>query len=160
MSEYTAELTWQRGDAAFVDNRYSRRHVLRFDGGLEVPASSAPSSVPVPMSDPAAADPEELLVAALSSCHMLWFLALAARKKFRVDGYVDHAIGSMHKNAQGKVAMTRVVLKPEVHFSGEHLPTRADLDALHHEAHELCYIANSVKADVVCEPVYAEGGAQ
>ncbi len=154
MSDYTAEVAWSRGDAAFIDNRYSRRHVVRFDGGLEIPGSSSPQAVPVPLSDPTAADPEELLVAALSSCHMLWFLSLAARRHFRVDSYVDHAVGSMHKNAEGKIAITRVVLKPAVRFSGEHLPTRTELDALHHEAHELCNIANSVKAEVVCEPMY------
>lgn len=154
MSEYTTEVVWKRGDAAFIDNRYSRRHMLRFDGGLEIPGSSSPHAVPVPFSDPAAADPEELLIAALSSCHMLWFLALAAKKKFRVDSYVDHAVGSMHKNAEGKIGITRVVLKPEVHFSGEHLPTPTQIDALHHEAHELCNIANSVTAEVVVEAVY------
>jgi len=154
MSEYTTELVWQRGDSAFVDNRFSRRHVQRLDGGLELPVSSSPQVVPPPLSDPAAADPEELLVAALSSCHMLWFLGLAARKHFRVDSYIDRPVGSMHKNAEGKTAMTRVVLKPDVRCSGEHLPTRADLDALHHDAHERCNIANSVKCEVLIEPVY------
>lgn len=155
MSEYTTELVWQRGNAAFVDNRFPRRHMQRLDGGLEIPVSSSPQVVLPPLSDPTAADPEELLVAALSSCHMLWFLGLAARRNFRVDSYADHPVGEMHKNAEGKTAVTRVVLKPDVRFSGEHLPTRADLDALHHDAHERCNIANSVKSEVLIEPVYA-----
>lgn len=154
MSRYVARIEWERGGEAFVDNRYSRRHRWRFDGGLEVPASSSPHAVPVPMSDAHAVDPEEAFVASLSSCHMLWFLSLAARQHFRVDRYVDDAEGVMEKNADGKVAITRVTLRPAVEFSGEKLPTRAELDGLHHEAHEKCFIASSVKSDVRCEPVY------
>ncbi|MEP6874134.1 MAG: OsmC family protein [Burkholderiales bacterium] len=155
MSEYTAEILWER-DAAqdFLGNTYSRRHLLCFDGGLEVPGSSAPSSVPLPMSDAHAVDPEEAFVASLSSCHMLWFLAIAAKRKFIVDRYVDAAVGVMARNEQGKLAMTRVTLRPEVTFSGVNLPSRDELDRLHHKAHEECYIANSVRTEVLCEPVY------
>ena len=153
--EYRAQVLWTRGDAAFLDNRYSRRHTLRFDGGTEVPASSSPHVVPVPMSDAAAVDLEEAFVASLSSCHMLWFLAIAAKRKFRIDRYFDAATGVMEKDAQGKLAMTVVTLKPQVAFSGEHQPTREQIDAMHDEAHEECFIANSVKTDVRCEPVYA-----
>ena len=154
MSHYSAEVLWVRGDGDFLGNRYSRRHLLRFDGGLEVPGSSSPHVVPLPMSDASALDPEEAFVASLSSCHMLWFLSIAAKHKFCADRYFDAASGVMAKNSEGKIAMTVVTLRPEVIFSGERLPTRADLDQLHHEAHASCYIANSVKTDVRCEPVY------
>ena len=157
MSHYTAETLWERKDADFLDNRYSRRHLLRFDGGLEVPGSSSPSVVPLPMSDASALDPEEAFVSSLSSCHMLWFLTMAVKRKFRVDRYFDAATGVMDKNAEGKVAMTIVTLHPEVTFSGDHQPSREELHKLHHDAHEACFIANSVKTEVRCEPVY--GGA-
>jgi organic hydroperoxide reductase OsmC/OhrA len=154
MSTYTAEVLWLRNEGDFAGNRYSRRHLLRFDGGLEVPGSSSPHVVPLPMSDASALDPEEAFVASLSSCHMLWFLSIAAKRKFCVDRYFDAAKGLMEKNAEGKVAMTVVTLRPDVTFSGERHPTREELDRLHHEAHEACFIANSVKTDVRCEPVY------
>ena len=99
-------------------------------------------------------DPEEAFVASLSSCHMLWFLSIAAKRKFCVDRYFDAATGVMEKNAEGRLAMTVVTLKPQVHFSGERLPTRAQIDQMHHQAHEECFIANSVKTDVRCEPVH------
>ncbi|MFC5474006.1 OsmC family protein [Paraherbaspirillum soli] len=153
--QYTAEVLWLRGEQDFLGHRYSRKHLLRFDGGVEVPGSSSPLSVPPPMSDPAAVDPEEAFVSALSSCHMLWFLAIAAKRKFCVDRYFDAAVGVMDKNAEGKIAMTVVTLRPEVHFSGEHMPSREEVDQMHHSAHEECYIANSVKTEVRCEPVYA-----
>ena len=154
MSEYTAEVLWERDPAQdFLGNRYSRKHLLRFDGGAEVPGSSAPSSVPLPMSDASAVDPEEAFVASLSSCHMLWFLSIACKRKFVVDRYVDAAVGVMARNEQGKLAMTLVTLRPAVTFSGEHRPTRDELEQLHHKAHEECYIANSVKTEVLCEPV-------
>jgi organic hydroperoxide reductase OsmC/OhrA len=156
MSHYSAETLWERKDANFLDNRYSRRHMLRFDGGLEVPGSSSPTVVPLPMSDASALDPEEAFVSSLSSCHMLWFLTMAVKRKFCVDRYFDAATGVMEKNAEGKVAMTVVTLHPEVTFSGEKLPTRAELDKMHHDAHEACFIASSVKTDVRCEPVYGE----
>ena len=154
MSTYTATIVWERGEQAFLDRRYSRRHLMRFDGGAEVPGSSSPHSVPVPGSDPAAVDPEEAFVASLSSCHMLWFLDIASRRKFRVDRYTDEAVGVMEKNAEGKLAMTRVTLRPRVEFSGERTPTRDEIEALHHAAHLECYIANSVKTEVRCEPVH------
>ena len=154
MHLYTAQVQWERGEQPFTDNRYSRAHRWRFDGGAEVPGSSSPLSVRVPMSDPSAVDPEEAFVASLSSCHMLFFLGFAAEEKFRVDSYSDPAEGVMEKNAEGKVAMTRVTLRPKVVFSGERTPSREDLDHLHHRAHEACYIANSVRTEVSCEPVY------
>ncbi|MGC1172305.1 OsmC family protein [Polaromonas sp.] len=154
MTHYTAEVLWLRNEGDFAGNRYSRRHLLRFDGGLEVPGSSSPHVVPLPMSDASALDPEEAFVSSLSSCHMLWFLSIAAKRKFCVDRYFDAAEGVMEKNADGKMAMTVVTLRPDVEFSGERQPTRGELDRLHHEAHDACFIANSVKTEVRCEPVY------
>ncbi len=156
MSEYTAKIEWQRGEQDFLGNRYSRIHTLRFDGGAELPGSSSPSVVPLPMSDASAVDPEEMFVASLSSCHMLWFLSIAAARKFCVDSYVDNASGIMARNAEGKMAMTVVTLKPYVVFSGNLLPTVEQIHALHHKAHAECFIANSVKTEVRCEPQLPE----
>ncbi|MDQ0039209.1 OsmC family protein [Variovorax boronicumulans] len=155
MSEYTAELLWERGDQDFLANTYSRRHSLRFDGGAEWAGSSSPHVVPLPFSDASAVDPEEAFVASLSSCHMLWFLTMAVKRKFCVDRYFDAASGVMEKNADGKMSMTVVTLRPEVTFSGENLPTREQIEHMHHRAHEECFIANSVKTDVRCEPIYS-----
>ena len=151
MHQYEATVAWQRGDQDFRDNRYSRAHEWRFDGGARVPASSAPSSVPVPMSDPAGVDPEEAVVAALSSCHMLFFLSYAARRGFTVDSYVDAAVAVMDRNVDGRMALTRITLRPRIVFSGERMPEAGEIAALHHDAHEQCYIANSLKAEVVIE---------
>lgn len=152
MAEYTARITWQRRGEAFVDKRYSRRHDWHFDGGAVVPGSSSPHSVRVPYSDAAAVDPEEAFVAALSSCHMLWFLDYAARAGWLVDDYVDDAVGVMAENAQGRVAMTQVTLRPQVRFAGDKRPDSAEHERLHHAAHESCYIANSVRSEVLCQP--------
>ncbi|MDQ3673394.1 MAG: OsmC family protein [Gemmatimonadota bacterium] len=155
MSEYTATIAWQRDGAEFTDNRYSRKHRWLFDGGVEVPASASPHSVPEPLSVAAAVDPEEAFVAAISSCHMLWFLSLTAKKGFVVDDYRDDAIGTMGRNPKGRIVVAKVRLRPLVSFAGAKQPTSVELTALHHEAHEACYIANSVTTIVVCEPVYA-----
>ena len=154
MSEYTAKIEWQRGEQDFLSNRYSRKHTLRFDGGAELPGSSSPSVVPLPMSDASAVDPEEMFVASLSSCHMLWFLSIAAARKFCVDSYIDNASGIIARNADGKMAMTVVTLKPHVAFAGDPQPTVEQIHALHHKAHAECFIANSVKTEVRCEPVF------
>ena len=152
MAEHTATVEWQRGDARFLDHRYSRAHTWSFDGGARVQGSSSPHVVRPPWSDPAAVDPEEALVASLSSCHMLWFLSIAAGKGFCVDRYVDAASGTLARNAAGRMAMTRVVLRPRVAFSGAARPSAEEIAAMHHAAHEACFIANSVNTDVVCEP--------
>jgi organic hydroperoxide reductase OsmC/OhrA len=149
---YTATTLWQRGDQAFSDKKYSRRHEVHFDGGHVMPASSSPLSVRVPYSDPAGVDPEEAFVASISSCHMLWFLDIACRAGWVVDDYRDDALGVMDRNAQGQMAVTLVTLRPAVHFAGKQ-PTREELEQLHHRAHEECFIANSVKSEVRCEPV-------
>ena len=151
---HKVEVRWSRGETIFTDNRYSRGHTWHFDGGVEVPASSSPHVVRVPYSVAAAVDPEEAFVAAISSCHMLWFLSLAADAGFRVDQYLDEAVGVMGKNAAGKTAVTRVTLQPRVTFSGAKLPARAEIDELHHKAHEECFIANSVTTEILCEPVF------
>lgn len=153
MSEYNTEVVWSRDGALFTDNRYSRSHRWRFDGGIEVPASASPSVVPLPLSVAAAVDPEEAFVASLSSCHMLWFLSIAAARGYVVERYQDRAAGKIAKDASGKLAMTRVTLRPDADFVGERRPTREDVVAMHREAHEQCFIANSVKTDVRCEPV-------
>jgi len=154
MAQYKAEVLWLRGEQDFLSNRYSRKHLLRFDGGIEVAGSSSPHVVPLPMSDAAAVDPEEAFVASLSSCHMLWFLSIAAKHKFCVDRYFDAAVGAMGKNAEGKMAMLTVTLKPEIQFSGVRVPTPEQIEHMHHDAHDECFIANSVKTEVICEPVY------
>lgn len=154
---YAATIVWERGAQPFTDNRYARGHEWRFDG-LTVPGSSAPSSVPVPLSKPDAVDPEEALVAALSACHMLFFLAFAAKYGFRVDRYEDPARGVMTKNAKGKLFVSHVTLAPRIVFSGEKRPTRADVERIHHRSHEECYLANSVLAEIdiqIADPVFA-----
>jgi len=155
MHHYTSQISWQRDEQPFLDNRYSRRHMVRFDGGVEMPASSSPHVVREPMSDPAAVDPEELFVASLSSCHMLWFLSIAAERGFRVDTYLDNAEGIMEKGASGKWVMSLVTLRPIVSFSGQSLPGREEHADMHHRAHDECFIANSVRTEVRCEPLLA-----
>lgn len=148
MTRFEATVEWTRAaDASFVDGRYSRGHSWRFDGGATVEASSSPHSVPLPFSVAEYVDPEEALVAALSSCHMLFFLSLAAKRGFVVDRYLDAAEGTMTKNAKGRMAMTKVVLNPRVAYHGNR-PDRATEEQMHHQAHDLCYIANSVTAEV------------
>ena len=157
MSSYTAQILWSRGDQVFTDNRYSREHRWRFDGGIECPASASPQVVPLPCSRAEAIDPEEAFVASLSSCHMLWFLSIAAKHGYRIDQYVDAAIGVMGANAEGRMAMLQVTLRPEVTFSGEKVPDPAVHDELHRLAHHECYIANSVRTEIVCQPLLKAG---
>ncbi len=153
MSEYVATIRWQRGDHDFTDDNYSRAHEWHFDGGLTVAASASPDIVPLPMSVAENVDPEEAVVASLSSCHMLFFLSVAAASGFVIDDYTDAAIGHMEKDAEGKTAITKVLLRPCASYSGERIPQRAKIEGMHHRAHELCFIANSVKTEVVIEIV-------
>jgi len=153
MSTYTATITWQRDGQPFTDRRYRRHHAWHFDGGMVVAGSSSPQVVPLPMSDAAAVDPEEAFVASLSSCHLLWFLDLACRDGWVVDDYQDAATGVLAKNAEGQLAMTEVTLRPAVRFAGARQPDAAEIHRLHHAAHAACFIANSVRSDVRCEPV-------
>ena len=151
MSLHRATVTWALGDGDFLARRYSRAHVLSFDGGVEVAGSPSPHIVPAPYSRPDAVDPEAAFTASLSACHMLWFLDHAARGGFVVATYRDGAEGTLARNAAGKLAMTRVVLRPSVTFSGDHRPTPSEVAALHHAAHADCFIANSVTTEVLVE---------
>jgi len=155
MSEHTATVHWQRyAHEVFSDNRYHRRHDWHFDGGAVVPGSSAPTSVPLPWSDPAAVDPEEAFVASLSSCHLLWFLHLAGKAGWVVDDYQDDAVGVMARRPDGRLAVTTVTLRPVVRFAGTQ-PTAEQHETLHHDAHAQCFIANSVTSELRCEPTLA-----
>ncbi|MFT3727620.1 MAG: OsmC family protein [Terricaulis sp.] len=149
MATYTATVAWKRGDQVFTDRKYSRAHEIRFDGGVVVPGSSSPDVVRVPLSREDAADPEEMLVASLSMCHMLFFLDFASRAGFVIDTYTDAAEGVMGKNAEGRTAMTKVTLKPAIVWSGEKRPSHDDIAQLHHKSHHECFIANSFRGEVV-----------
>lgn len=152
MSEHHAQISWKRQqDEAFSDNHYSREHTWQFDGGLTVPASPSPHVVPLPLSVEENVDPEEAYIAALSSCHMLVFLSIAAKRKYVVDSYTDNALGILEKNEAGRIAVTKVILRPHVVFSTERVPTLEQLEKMHHMSHENCFIANSVKTDIVTE---------
>ncbi len=149
MGTYVAETVWNAKEGEdFLAGRYSRAHAVRFDGGAEVPASASPHIVPAPFSDAAGVDPEEMFVASLSSCHMLWFLDFARRAKVTVRAYEDRAEGTLAKDASGRLVMTRVVLRPRIVSDAD----AATLEEIHHKAHEACFIANSVTTEVVVEP--------
>ncbi len=151
MSEHKAIIRWSRHGPDFLKGKYSREHTWTFDGGLTVSASPAPSVVPAPWSNAAGVDPEEAFVASISSCHMLTFVWLASRAGFVCDGYEDEAVGVMAKSERGVSWVSKVTLRPRIAWSGEKLPTSADLERLHHAAHEQCFIANSVKTEIVVE---------
>ena len=155
MIEHKATVIWQRGEQIFTDNRYSRAHTWTFDDGVEVQASASPHVVPLPYSNAAAVDPEEAFIAALSSCHMLWFLSMAAKDGLRIDSYTDAATGVLEKDASGRTAITRVILRPLAVFSGLRLPTQTEVGGMHHQAHAECFIANSVKTEIQCIPIFA-----
>ncbi|TYC62394.1 OsmC family peroxiredoxin [Rhodobacterales bacterium] len=148
---YTAEVEWAC-DGDYAANAYSRGHIWRFDGGLEVPASASPTVVPLPHSIEAAVDPEEAFVAAISSCHMLWFLDLARRAGYQVASYRDHARGEMSRIGPGRMAISKVVLKPLVTLKADTEPDPTWMRDLHVKAHEVCFIANSVKCEILIEP--------
>lgn len=155
MAHYLAQVLWERGEQDFLAGHYSRAHRLRFDGGLDLTGSASPHVVPLPWSDPAGLDPEEAFVASIASCHMLWFLSIAARQRLCVERYQDDAVGVMQRNDAGKLFISRVTLRPAVVFSGAQQPGRSALTRLHQLAHEECFIANSVRSEIVCEPVFA-----
>ena len=146
-SHYNATVVWQRGSQTFSDNKYSRAHQWVFDSGTSIAASSSPHIVPLPYSVDENIDPEEAFVASLSSCHMLFFLSFAAKNKWIIDRYEDSASGTLEKNEEGKLAMTKVVLDPKIKYSGE-TPSKEQEAEIHHLAHEACFIANSVKTVV------------
>ena len=157
-AEHFATIQWQRGsDENFLDKRYHRAHRWQFDGGATVAASSSPHVVPLPYSDAAAVDPEEAFVAALSSCHMLWFLDFACRAGWRVNRYTDAAVGTMAPDAQGRLVVSHVQLRPVTRFDPAHAPTAEVLAELHHQAHAACFLANSVKTQIDCAPLLETG---
>jgi organic hydroperoxide reductase OsmC/OhrA len=148
MATYTATITWARGAQPFTDGQYSRAHELSFDGGTVVPGSSSPHVVKLPLSREDAVDPEEMLVASLSACHMLFVLDFARRAGFVVDSYVDSAEGVMGKDERGRIAVTQVKLNPIIEWGGEKRPAPEEVRELHHKAHEACFIANSFRGDI------------
>lgn len=154
MSEHQAKIEWQRQpNEAFHDNQYSRAHTWHFDGGVVVPASSSPLVIPPPLSEESHVDPEEAFVAAISSCHMLTFLGIAAKRRYVIDAYTDTAIGVMQADNQGYMSVTKVTLKPEIVFLGDKQPSLEQLEKMHHLAHQHCFIANSVKTEIVTEVI-------
>ena len=149
MSEHKASLEWRLAEGAdFLKGKYSREHTWTFDGGASVPASSSPSAVPLPWSNPANVDPEEAFVAAIASCHMLTFLFLASRKGFAIQSYEDEAVGTLSKGDGGAMWISTVVLSPRIGYGGDRKPTHEESKELHHRAHEQCFIANSVKTEI------------
>ncbi|MHB8286999.1 MAG: OsmC family protein, partial [Caulobacteraceae bacterium] len=147
-----AKVAWTRGDGDFLSGRYSRAHTLTFDGGVVVAGSSSPAVVPLPLSVEAAVDPEEMFVASLSACHMLWFLDFARRIGADVASYTDEASGELTKAADGRSWVSKVTLRPDVRYADPVVPRRLT-ETLHHQAHQACFIANSVKTDIAIEPV-------
>ena len=146
---YNVKIFWKKKtEEIFTDKKYSRAHIWTFDCGIELPTSSSPHVVPLPFSDDNAVDPEEAFVASVSSCHMLSFLPIAADNNFIVESYEDNAEGVLTKNKEGILSMTKITLRPKILFSGDNIPTREQLDELHHQAHEDCFIANSVKTKI------------
>ena len=147
---YTATISWKNDGDGFLSGKYSRAHKWKFDCGIELEASASPSVVPLPYSRAEAVDPEEAYVAAISSCHMLTFLYLASKRQLGISSYTDDAIGFMEPNEQGRLYVSRVILRPRIEFEGES-PSAAIIEELHHQAHQECYIANSVRTDVAVE---------
>jgi len=147
--KYTASIFWKKKETeSFTDNKYSRGHTWVFDGGVELPASASPQVVPLPMSDESAVDPEEAFVAAISSCHMLFFLSIAASRNYIIETYDDQAEGIMSKNEHGQMVMGDIILKPKIVFSGTTIPTAEQIAELHNSAHHKCYLANSIKSTI------------
>jgi len=148
MSKYKATIRWSRDGQKFIENKYSRVHQWSFDSGQVIRASASPNIVPTPYADSSAVDPEEAFVASISSCHMLWFLSIAAEKGFIVDEYEDYATGVLAKNEQGKLAITSVTLRPSVSYATQAHANKKENHSLHREASKKCFIANSVRTDV------------
>jgi len=157
MSTHHATVEWTLGDGDFPKGRYSRLHTVAFEGGVTVPGSASPAIVPLPWSSADAVDPEAMFTAALSACHMLTFLDVARRAGFTIAAYRDHAEGTLTRVARGKMAVTKVVLRPDIAWSGDKRPTPDERAKLHHDAHDLCFIANSVTTEIGVEEVERHG---
>lgn len=154
MHSYTAKVSWKSDSPeTFTKNRYTRGHTWEFDGGVTVPASSSPHAVRVPFSIEEAVDPEEALVAATASCHMLTFLWVAAKEGFVIDAYEDAAVGELTTGEDGKQWISKITLDPQIEWSGETQPTTQEIAEMHHAAHDGCYIANSIKSAIVVKDV-------
>jgi organic hydroperoxide reductase OsmC/OhrA len=151
MSEHKATIKWNSSEGDFLKGTFSREHTWTFDGGMTIPASSSPAAVRIPFSNPANVDPEEAFVASLSSCHMMTYLYVASRKGFEISSYEDDAVGVMSKNERGIPWVSLVTLHPRITYGGSRTPTSEEEDALHHAAHEQCFIANSVKTEIKVE---------
>jgi len=156
MPEHRATIHWTCKEGDFLKGRYSREHTWTFDGGLTVTASPSPHVVPAPWSNPANIDPEEAFVASVSSCHMLTFLWLAAKAGFRVDSYTDDAVGILAKDERGIPWVSHITLNIRIAYGGERLPALTEEDRLHHDAHEQCFIANSIKTEVRVQCLHRE----
>lgn len=154
MAIHTATVLWQRGDQVFTDRQYVRAHEWRFDGGVTVVGSSAPGVLKPPLSREDAVDPEEALIAAVSSCHMLFFLEFAAKGGFRIDRYEDAAEGVLEKNEAGRFWISKVTLQPTITWSGPKKPNREDIATLHEKSHDHCFIANSLKGEVTIADIH------
>ena len=148
MSQHTAKIAWRRAEPGFLEGRYSREHTWSFDGGLSVAASSSPAVVRAPYSNPANIDPEEAFVASISSCHMLTFLHVARLAGFQVDSYEDEAVGHTTPNERRVPWVSAVTLSPRITYGGERRPTPDEESRLHHQAHDGCFIAQSVKTEI------------
>lgn len=152
MSTHTATIRWENHGPDFLKRRYSREHTWHFDGGAVVQGSPSPSIVPAPWSNPEAVDPEEAFVASVASCHLLWFLHVAIDAGFLVESYEDAAEGVMTKNERGVPWISRIILRPKIVWNGEKIPAKEEVMQLHHAAHEQCFIAASIKTEVIIEP--------
>ena len=157
MSEHKATIRWKRTSPEFLKGKYSREHTWTFDGGATIQASPSPSVVPTPYSNPACVDPEEAFVASISSCHMLTYLYLAGRQGFQVESYEDEAVGVKIRNEKGIPWVSSVSLRPRIVYGGDKHPTFAEVEQLHHAAHEQCFIANSVKTQIAISTAGVEG---
>jgi organic hydroperoxide reductase OsmC/OhrA len=151
MSEHRATIAWERRSSEFAYNTYNRSHTVDYGGGIRVPATAAPANIPPTAIEGHGMDPEQAFVGALSSCHMLWFLHMACRANYVVDRYEDEASGVLEKNAEGRMAITRVTLRPVVRFAGR-APSAEEHAQLHEGAHQRCFVSNSVTTDVTIAP--------
>ncbi|TLD69892.1 OsmC family peroxiredoxin [Phragmitibacter flavus] len=152
MAQHRVSIKWVNEGPDFLRRLYSREHTWHFDGGAVVAASPSPLVVPAPWSNAENVDPEEAFVASVASCHMLWFLHVAVDAGWLVTSYEDAAIGTMVKDANGKLWISRIVLRPKIVWGGPRVPDAGEVHALHHRAHKECFIANSIKTEVVVEP--------